>query len=38
MKYSKWIVAMIIALNAAFTVAVFYVFCRVVMEPTTLSG
>lgn len=38
MKFSKWVVALVILLNAAFTVAVFYVFCRVGMEPTTLIG
>jgi len=38
MKFSKWIVALVIALNIAFTVAVFYVFCRVGNEPVALVG
>lgn len=38
MKFSKWIVALVIILNAAFTIAVFYVFCRVGAEPVTLIG
>lgn len=36
MRYSKWIVAVVIALNAAFTAAVFYVFLKVGDEPSTL--
>ena len=36
MKFSKLIVAMIIALNIGFTAAVLYVFLRVGDEPTAL--
>ena len=36
MKYSKFIVALVILLNTVFTVAVLYVFLRVGNEPTTL--
>lgn len=36
MRYSKWIVAVVIALNAWFTAAVLYVFLRVGSEPSTL--
>ena len=35
-KFSKLIVALVILLNVIFTVAVFYVFCRVGSEPTAL--
>jgi len=38
MKFSKAIVSLVILLNAAFTVAVLYIFYRVDMEPTTLIG
>ena len=38
MKFSKAIVSLVIILNAAFTVAVLYIFYRVGMEPTTLIG
>ena len=38
MKFSKLIVALVILLNAAFTVAVLYIFYRVGTEPTTLIG
>ncbi len=38
MKFSKFIVALVILLNAAFTVAVLYIFYRVGTEPTTLIG
>ena len=38
MKFSKAIVSLVILLNAAFTVAVLYIFYRVGMEPTTLIG
>ncbi|MGB9886767.1 MAG: hypothetical protein ACPLRW_07215 [Moorellales bacterium] len=36
MRYSKWIVALVIGLNAVFTAAVLYVFFRIGSEPTTL--
>ena len=38
MKFSKLIVALVILLNAAFTVAVLYIFYRIGAEPTTLIG
>lgn len=38
MKFSKWIVALVIILNAAFTVAVLFIFYKVNTEPTTLIG
>ena len=38
MRFSKAIVSLVILLNAAFTVAVLYIFYRVGMEPTTLIG
>ena len=38
MKFSKWIVTLVILLNAAFTVAVLFIFYRVGMEPVTLIG
>ena len=38
MKFSKWIVAMVILLNAAFTVAVLFIFYRVGTEPMALIG
>lgn len=38
MKFSKAIVSLVILLNAAFTVAVLYIFYRVGVEPTTLIG
>ena len=38
MKFSKWIVTLVILLNAAFTVAVLFIFYRVGTEPTTLIG
>ncbi|MGB9780605.1 hypothetical protein [Caldanaerobacter sp.] len=38
MKYSKFIVALVILLNTLFTAAVLYVFLRVGTEPTTLIG
>lgn len=38
MKFSKLIVAIVILLNAAFTVAVLFIFYRVGTEPTTLIG
>ncbi len=36
MKFSKAIVSLVILLNAAFTVAVLFIFYRVGMEPTAL--
>jgi len=38
MRFSKWIVSLIVALNVAFAGAVFYVFLRVGTEPVTLIG
>lgn len=38
MKFSKWIVALVIFLNTAFTVAVLFIFYKVSMEPTALIG
>ena len=38
MKFSKAIVSLVILLNAAFTVAVLYIFYRIGAEPTTLIG
>lgn len=38
MRYSKWIVAAVITLNAAFAGAVLYVFLRVGSEPSALVG
>lgn len=38
MRFSKIIVALVIALNTAFTVAVLYVFLKVGSEPATLIG
>ena len=38
MKFSKLIVALVILLNAAFTIAVLYIFYRIGAEPTTLIG
>ena len=35
-RFSKWIVALVILLNALFTVAVLFVFMQVGSEPTTL--
>lgn len=36
MRFSKWLVAAVVALNVTFTAAVMYVFLRVGSEPTTL--
>lgn len=36
MRYSKFIVALVILLNSIFTAAVLYVFLRIGTEPTTL--
>jgi len=38
MKFSKAIVALVIALNVFFTVAVLFIFYKVGTEPTTLIG
>ena len=38
MKFSKVIVSLVILLNAAFTVAVLFIFYKVGTEPTTLIG
>jgi len=38
MKFSKWIVSLVILLNITFTVAVLYIFYHVGTEPTTLIG
>lgn len=38
MRYSKWIVALVILLNTAFTGAVLYVFLKTGSEPTALIG
>ena len=36
MRYSKWIVALVILLNTGFAGAVLYAFLRVGSEPTSL--
>jgi len=36
MKFSKAIVSLVILLNAAFTIAVLYIFYRIGVEPTGL--
>ncbi|HHT85729.1 MAG TPA: hypothetical protein GXZ88_08245 [Firmicutes bacterium] len=36
MRFSKAIVALVISLNAAFTIAVLFIFLRVGAEPTAL--
>lgn len=36
MRYSKWIVALVILLNTVFAGAVLYAFLRVGSEPTSL--
>ena len=38
MKFSKWIVSLIIGLNVFFTLGVLYVFLRVGSEHTMLIG
>ncbi len=38
MKFSKAIVALVIALNVFFTVAVLFIFYRTGIEPVTLIG
>jgi len=37
-KFSKAIVSLVIILNAAFTIAVLFIFYRVGTEPTALIG
>ena len=38
MRYSKFIVALVVLLNAVFTGAVLYLFLRTGSEPSTLIG
>ncbi len=38
MKFSKAIVTLVVFLNAAFTVAVLFIFYRIGTEPTALIG
>lgn len=38
MRFSKWVVGMIIALNGAFAIAVLYIFLKIGSEPSTLIG
>lgn len=38
MKFSKAIVTLVVLLNAAFTIAVLYIFYRIGTEPMTLIG
>ena len=38
MKFSKVIVSLVILLNAAFSIAVLFIFYRIGSEPTTLIG
>lgn len=38
MKFSKAIVTLVVLLNAAFTIAVLFIFYKVSMEPTALIG
>lgn len=38
MRYSKWIVALVIMLNVAFTGAILFLFLRTGSEPSTLIG
>ena len=38
MKFSKAIVSLVILLNAAFTIAVLFIFYRTGLEPTALIG
>jgi len=37
-RFSKWIVALVIAMNGIFACAVLYIFLRVGSEPSTLIG
>ena len=36
MKFSKWIVSLVILLNVLFTAAVLYIYYRIGTEPTAL--
>lgn len=36
MRFSKWVVSTIIALNVIFTAAVLYIFLKIGSEPSTL--
>lgn len=36
MRFSKWIVAIVIVLNVFFTIAILYTFLKVGSEPSTL--
>lgn len=38
MKFSKWIVSLVIILNIVFSAVVLYVFLKIGSEPTTLIG
>ena len=38
MKFSKWIVALVIMINAVFTGAVLFIFYKIGVEPVTLIG
>lgn len=38
MKFSKWIVSLVVLLNVIFTAAVLYVFLKIGSEPMTLIG
>ncbi len=37
-KFSKWVVALVIAMNGAFAIAVLYIFLKIGSEPSTLIG
>ena len=37
-RFSKFIVALVVAMNIAFTIAVLYVFLKTSSEPTALVG
>ena len=37
-RFSKFIVALVVAMNIAFTIAVLYVFLKTASEPTALVG
>ncbi len=38
MKFSKWIVSLVILLNVLFTAAVLYIYYRIGTEPAALIG
>jgi hypothetical protein len=38
MRFSKWIVGLIVLLNIGFTIAVLFIFLRVGTEPVMLTG